>query len=262
VGDAFARPLVDALDAEPGRWSLDPLRVVVSSGAIWSEPVKRRLGAHVPKAALVDGLGSAETGNTAASTSTAGTVAGTATFRPNERCAVVLDDGRLAEPGSAQIGRLAVTGWLPLGYYKDQAKTDQVFTVVDGRRWSIPGDFATLEADGTIRLLGRGSNCINTAGEKVFPEEVEEALKTHPAVADAAVLGVPDERYGEAIVALVEPGAGARPDAEELIVHVKERLAGYKAPKVVHVVDSVVRAPNGKLDYSRLRQRVIATGTR
>jgi len=122
-----------------------------------------------------------------------------------------------------------------------------VFKVVGGRRWSIPGDLATVEADGTIRLLGRGSSCINTAGEKVFPEEVEEALKTHPAVADAAVVGVPHERYGQAIVALVEPAGGPRPDPEELVVHVKARLAGYKAPKLVAVVDSVERAANGKL---------------
>ena len=148
-----------------------------------------------------------------------------------------------------------MTGWIPLGYHKDREKTEEVFKVVGGRRWSIPGDLATVEADGTIRLLGRGSSCINTAGEKVFPEEVEEALKTHPAVADAAVVGVPHERYGQAIVALVEPAGGPRPDPEELVVHVKARLAGYKAPKLVAVVDSVERAANGKLDYRRLRER-------
>jgi fatty-acyl-CoA synthase len=257
VGDAFARPLLDALDAEPGRWSLDHVRVVMSSGAIWSEPVKRRLAARLPNAVLVDGLGSSETGSIASSHTTAGQVAETARFKPNETGAVILDDGRFAEPGSGEIGHLAVTGWIPLGYYKDPAKTAEVFKVVGGRRWSIPGDLATLEADGTIRLLGRGSNCINTAGEKVFPEEVEEALKTHPAVADAAVVGVPHERYGQVIVALVEPAAGARPDPDELAVHVKGRLAGYKAPKLVSVVDSVHRAANGKLDYPRLRQLAI-----
>ena len=258
VGDAFARPLVDALDAEPDRWSLDSLRFVLSSGAIWSEPVKRRLTAHVPQALLVDGLGSSETGSIASSVTTAGTVAETASFKPNETGAVLLDDGRFAEPGSGEIGHLAVTGWIPLGYYKDSTKTDEVFRIVAGRRWSVPGDLATLEADGTIRLLGRGSNCINTAGEKVFPEEVEEALKTHPTVGDAAVVGVAHERYGQVIVALVEPAAGQRPDAEELIVHVKALLAGYKAPKLVDVVDSVERAANGKLDYRRLRQRAEA----
>ena len=152
---------------------------------------------------------------------------------------------------------MAVTGWIPLGYYKDEAKTAQVFREIGGRRWSIPGDLATVDADGTIRLLGRGSNCINTAGEKVFPEEVEEALKTHPTVADAAVVGVPHERFGQAIVALVEPVGRARPDPDELTVHVKGRLAGYKAPKLVSVMDSVGRGPNGKLDYRHLRRLAI-----
>jgi fatty-acyl-CoA synthase len=203
---------------------------------------------------LVDGLGSSETGSIASSVTTKETVAETAAFKPSETGAVLLDGGRFAEPGDGQVGHLAVTGWIPLGYYKDETKTGEVFQVVDGRRWSIPGDLATLEADGTIRLLGRGSNCINTAGEKVFPEEVEEALKTHPSVGDAAVVGVAHERYGQVIVALVEPGpAGRRPDPDELIVHVKGCLAGYKAPKLVEVVDSVDRAANGKLDYRKLR---------
>jgi 3-oxocholest-4-en-26-oate---CoA ligase len=259
VGDAFARPLVDALDAEPGRWPLGSLRFVLSSGAIWSEPVKRRLTVHVPQAVLVDGLGSSETGSIASSVTTVDAVAETATFKPNETGAVLLDDGRFAEPGSGEVGHLAVTGWIPLGYYKDETKTGEVFKIVDGRRWSVPGDLATVEADGTIRLLGRGSNCINTAGEKVFPEEVEETLKIHPSVGDAAVVGVAHERYGQVIVALVEPAAGQRCDPEELVVHVKERLAGYKAPKLIEVVDSVERAANGKLDYRRLRQRAEAS---
>jgi acyl-CoA synthetase (AMP-forming)/AMP-acid ligase II len=257
VGDAFARPLLDTLDADPARWSLDHVRVVMSSGAIWSEPVKRRLTARFPNALLIDGLGSSETGSIASSNTAGDSVAETATFKPSANSAVILDDGRFAAPGSGDIGHLAVTGWIPLGYYNDPDKTAEVFKVVGGRRWSIPGDLATLEADGSIRLLGRGSNCINTAGEKVFPEEVEEALKTHPAVADAAVVGVPHERYGQVIVALVEPTGAARPHPEELIVHVKSRLAGYKAPKLISVVDSVERAPNGKLDYPHLRRRAI-----
>jgi 3-oxocholest-4-en-26-oate---CoA ligase len=255
VGDAFARPLLDTLDANPARWSVDHVRVVMSSGAIWSEPVKRRLADRLPNALLIDGLGSSETGSIASSTATGDNIAETATFKPSANSAVILDDGRFASPGSGEIGRLAVTGWIPLGYYNDPDKTAEVFRIVDGRRWSIPGDLATLEADGSIRLLGRGSNCINTAGEKVFPEEVEEALKTHPSVADAAVVGVPHERYGQVIVALVEPAGDARPDPEELVLHVKARLAGYKAPKLVTVVRSVERAPNGKLDYPHLRRR-------
>ncbi|MGH8997959.1 MAG: AMP-binding protein [Acidimicrobiia bacterium] len=258
VGDAFARPMLDAMEAETGRWALSSLRVMSSSGAIWSEPVKRRLVERLPGLMLVDGLGSSEAGRIATSVATSEAVAETATFIAADDGAVLLDDGTFAEPGSGQVGHLAVSGWIPLGYYKDKAKSAAVFREVGGRRWSIPGDLATVDADGTIRLLGRGSGCINTAGEKVFPEEVEEALKTHPAVADAAVVGVPHERYGQAVVALVEPRGGQAPDPAELVVHVKGRLAGYKAPKLISVTPTVARGPNGKLDYQRLRREAQA----
>ena len=258
VGDAFARPMLDALDREPSRWPLVKLRVMCSSGAIWSEPVKRRLVERFPKMYLMDGLGSSEAGRIASSVTTAGEVAETAAFRALDSAAVILDDGSFAEPGSGQIGHVAISGWVPIGYYKDEAKSAQVFREVAGRHWSIPGDLATVDADGTIRLLGRGSTCINTAGEKVFPEEVEEVLKSHPTVADAAVVGVPHERFGQAIVALVEPAAGSRPDADELTTHVKARLAGYKAPKLISIVDSVGRGPNGKLNYPHLQAVAVA----
>ena len=132
-------------------------------------------------------------------------------------------------------------------------KNAATFQVIDGQRYSIPGDWAEVLADGTVKLLGRGSQCINTGGEKVYPEEVEECLKLHPAVLDAAVVGLPDERFGEAINAVVEPAPGAVIDADDLIEHVKARLARYKAPKAVHVVDSIGRAVNGKLDYKRVK---------
>ena len=144
-------------------------------------------------------------------------------------------------------------GAMPLGYYKDPERSAATFRMIDGVRYTIPGDFATVDADGTVRLLGRGSQCINTGGEKVYPEEVEEALKLHPAVADAAVVGVPDDRFGEAITALVEPAAGKAIDEVALVAHVKERLAGYKAPKRVIEVASLNRAANGKLDYKALK---------
>jgi fatty-acyl-CoA synthase len=258
VGDAFARPMLDAIDRDPARWPLESLRVISSSGAIWSQQVKARLVERFPKVQLIDGLGSSEAGRIASSVTTADNVAETATFPPSEHAAVILDDDTFAQPGSGDIGHVAVSGWVPLGYYKDEAKSEKTFRIIEGRRWSIPGDLATVEPDGTIRLLGRGSNCINTAGEKVFPEEVEEALKSHPTVADAAVVGVPHERFGQAIVALVEPVPGARPDPEELTVHVKGRLAGYKAPKLVSVLDTVGRGPNGKLDYRHLREVAVA----
>jgi len=147
---------------------------------------------------------------------------------------------------------------MPLGYYKDDEKSAATFRVIDGVRYSIPGDFATIDADGTVRFLGRGSQCINTGGEKVYPEEVEEALKLHPTVFDAAVVGVPDDKFGEAINALVEPAPGSAIDARELIAHVKQRLAAYKAPKRIISVESVNRAPNGKLDYTTLKRIALA----
>ena len=149
-------------------------------------------------------------------------------------------------------------GHTPIGYYKDPDKSAATFQVIDGVRYTIPGDFATVDADGTMRLLGRGSQCINTGGEKVFPEEVEEVLKRHPRVVDAAVVGVPDERFGEAITALVEPPAGATVDEAALIAHVKAHLAGYKAPKRVIGIATVGRAANGKLDYRALKAHAAA----
>ena len=153
---------------------------------------------------------------------------------------------------------LALAGRNPLGYYKDEEKSAATFRVVDGVRYSIPGDYAQVRADGSIHLLGRGSSSINTAGEKVFPEEVEEVLKTNPAVRDAAVVGVPDPRYGEVVVAVVEPSGDAPIDEATLIAYVKEHLASFKAPRRVQVVESVGRAANGKLDYRRLRQETAA----
>ncbi|MGI5328581.1 AMP-binding protein [Actinomadura nitritigenes] len=251
VGDAFARPLLDALDAEPGRWDLSALRIVFSSGVIWSSPVKEGLLRHVPRARLLDGLGSSEASSIASTVSTPGDVADTATFRASDRAAVLHDDGTPATPGDGRIGRLAVTGWIPVGYLNDPDKSAEVFVEAAGRRWSVPGDLATLEADGRIRLLGRGSSCINTGGEKVFAEEVEEVLKTCPGVVDAAVLGVPDERFGSKVVALVV-AAGPPPGIGDLQAHVRARLAGYKVPREIALVASLDRGPNGKLDHRKL----------
>jgi fatty-acyl-CoA synthase len=254
VGDAFARPLLAALDADPGRWDLSALRVVFSSGVIWSSPVKEGLLRHVPKARLVDGLGSSEASSIASTVSTPGDVADTASFRASDRAAVLHDDGTLATPGDGRVGRLAVTGWIPVGYLNDPEKSAEVFIEAAGRRWSVPGDLATLEADGRIKLLGRGSSCINTGGEKVFAEEVEEVVKTYPGVLDAAVLGVPDERFGAKVVALVVTD-GSEPVADELQAHVRARLAGYKVPRHVARVASLDRLANGKLDHRLLAER-------
>jgi fatty-acyl-CoA synthase len=159
--------------------------------------------------------------------------------------------------GSGEVGRVAVTGRQPVGYYKDPEKSAATFLMIDGKRYSVPGDYATIEADGTITLLGRGSVCINTGGEKVFPEEVEEVLKLHPSIRDAVAVGVPDDKFGEAITAVVEPFPGSPVDEGDVIAHVKSKLAAYKAPKRVVVVDSIQRAPNGKVDYKGVRTRAL-----
>ncbi len=190
------------------------------------------------------------------SVSGGGSAAKTASFTLGPDVKVLSEDGRYVEPGSDEVGVLALGGRNPLGYYKDAEKSDRTFKEIDGVRYSIPGDYAQVDADGTIHLLGRGSVCINSGGEKIFPEEVEEALKTHPSVRDAVVVGIPHTTYGEQIVAVVELVDGSSdgsPSETDLIDHVKGRLASYKAPRWVRVVPSIGRAPNGKVDYKRHR---------
>ncbi len=261
VGDAFAKPILRALDAEPERWDVSSLRVVVSSGVMWAAETKQGLLRHNQRLIMIDSLGSSEAIGMASNTTTAESVAQpakTATFALGPNTKVLTEDGREVQPGSGERGRVALRGRTPIGYYKDEAKSASTFVMFEGVRWSIPGDWAEVAADGTLVLYGRGSQCINTGGEKVFPEEVEEVLKQHPSVADAAVVGVPDERFGQAITALVEPHAGDVVDEVALIAHVKSHLAHYKAPKRVLPIDSVGRAPNGKLDYKRLNADAVA----
>ncbi len=259
VGDAFAKPILRALDNEPDRWDISTLRVIVSSGVMWSKETKQGLLRHNPRLIMVDSLGSSEAIGMATNTTTAESTGETAKFELGPTTRVITDAGLDVVPGSGGLGRVALPGRTPIGYYKDEAKSAQTFVMIDGERYSIPGDYATVEADGTVTLLGRGSQCINTGGEKVYPEEVEECLKLHPSVADAAVVGVPDEKWGEAITALVEPHDGDVIDEADLIAHVKSRLAAYKAPKKVVAVTSIGRAANGKLDYKRLRSDAIET---
>jgi acyl-CoA synthetase (AMP-forming)/AMP-acid ligase II len=258
VGDAFAKPILRALDANPGRWDISSLVYIASSGVMWSQETKDGLLRHHPRMALLDAFSSSEAIGMGQSISTAGSAASTAKFAVGDRAVVLTDDGRTVEPGSGQIGMVGVKGRTPIGYYKDPEKTASTFRVVDGVRYAIPGDYATVEADGTLRLLGRGSVCINTGGEKVFPEEVEEVLKTHPDVRDAVCVGVPDDTWGEAVTALVEPQPGANLDEVDVIAHVKAKLASYKAPKRVLAIETIGRAPNGKVDYKRLRAEAVA----
>jgi fatty-acyl-CoA synthase len=243
---------LSALDANPGRWDLRSLLMIVSSGAMWSEPVKQGLLAHHAGMLLVDAFSSSEALGMGVSVSASGNAAKTASFTLGPDVKVLTEDGRSVEPGSDEVGVLALGGRNPLGYYKDEEKSDRTFKEIDGVRYSIPGDYAQVDADGTIHLLGRGSVCINSGGEKIFPEEVEEAMKTHDAVRDAVVVGIPHPTYGEQIVGVIELHEGADTPAEaEMIAHVKDRLASYKAPRRVRAVTTIGRAPNGKVDYKR-----------
>jgi acyl-CoA synthetase (AMP-forming)/AMP-acid ligase II len=249
VGDAFGRPLLTALDAEPGRYDVSSVMAIVSSGVMWSVEVKRGLLRHMPNAVLNDGFSSSEAIGMGASVMTAAGEVQTAKFMIGDRCRVFDENDEPVEPGSGVPGLVALGPPNPLGYYKDEAKTARTFREIRGVRYSIPGDWCLVEADGTLTLLGRGSACINTAGEKVFPEEVEEALKTHPSIEDALVVGVPDEQWGQAVTAVVHMAPGEGLDEEALRRHVRQTLAGYKTPKRIFTGDVNLRAPNGKADY-------------
>lgn len=254
VGDAFARPLLAALRAEPDRWDLSSLRAITSSGVTWSPETKRGLLEHLPAVILLDSLGASEGLMTRAATKAADTEIKPARFAVSARVKVLAENGREVAHGTDEVGLLAVGGHIPLGYYKDPERTAATFRVVDGVRYSIPGDYATVDADGTIRLLGRGSATVNTGGEKVYPEEVELTLRKNVAVFDCVVIGVPDARFGETVVALVQTTDGYYTDEAELRAHCRSRgLAGYKIPRRVLFVDTLRRAPNGKADYKLLR---------
>ena len=249
VGDAFAKPMLRALDE--GSFDTSSLKAIVSSGVMWSTEVKEGLLRHLD-VMLYDGLGSTE-GSMGATISTREGVGTTAKFTTTPSVKVVTEDGRIVEPGSDEIGMVAAVS-ASLGYFKDPEKTARTFKVIDGVAHSLPGDYAKVAADGSLILLGRGSNCINTGGEKVFPEEVEEAVKAHPAVYDCLVVGVPDERFGERVVAIASLQPGADAAADDIVRVAGEHVARYKLPKQVIVVDRVQRAPNGKADYPWARE--------
>jgi acyl-CoA synthetase (AMP-forming)/AMP-acid ligase II len=253
VGDAFAKPMVRALEVAEERdepYDISSVAIIISSGVMWSAPVKEALISRQPMICY-DSLGSSEGVGYANSISAPGAETKTATFKIGPHSKVLTEDGREVEPGSGEIGLLAVGGHIPVGYYKDPAKSAATFREYDGTRYSIPGDYATVEPDGTVTLLGRGSVCINSGGEKIYPEEVEEAVKHHPAVHDAIVVGVPHDRFGEAVTAVVSlrPGESAN-DADIMGAVEDSGLARFKRPRHVVVVDDVPRAPNGKADYA------------
>ena len=258
VGDSFAKPMVRELAAAPGRYDISSLMLIASSGVMWSEETKQALLAANPKLLLYDSFSSSEAVGMGISLTTAAGPARTARFQlgPNTR---LFDESlRPLTTAPGVKGLVGVGGPQPLGYYKDEAKSARTFVPLDGTRFSVPGDWAVVNDDGvTLTLLGRGSVCINTGGEKVFPEEVEEVLKRHPAVKDAVVVGVPDEKWGEAITAVVSTQQAGL-DPAVLIERVKQDLAGYKAPKHVVFVEEVYRSPSGKADFKRTREVALA----
>ena len=253
VGDAFARPMLNALEIAKENnqpYDLSSLKQITSSGVMWSAEVKAGLLKHHDMR-LMDTMGSTE-GGMGASVSTRDSLAETATFKLNPGMIVLKDNGELVEPGSDDTGLLGISGdmaMIPIGYYKDAKKSAETFREYKGTRYSFPGDYAKIESDGSIILLGRGSNCINSAGEKIYPEEVEEALKKDPLIFDCLVVGVPDERFGQKIVAIVSTVGNKIIDESEILTNVRERLAGYKLPKIILFSEIVERAPNGKANY-------------
>ncbi|MET0626946.1 MAG: AMP-binding protein [Acidimicrobiia bacterium] len=254
VGDVFARPLLDTLRANPGRWDVSCLRVITSSGVIFSPDVKKGLIDEIPGLTILDTLGASEgLGPSNASTAADETIT-SARFRISDRVTVLNEEtGEPVEPGSDETGLVAMGGFIPLGYYNDPVKTASTFRTFAGKRYSIPGDYATVDADGVVHLLGRGSACINTGGEKVYPDEVELELRKHPGVFDCAVVGVPDPRFGEKVVAIVQVTEHHSLDDAELATWCRRNLAGYKMPREWIFVDSLERSAAGKADHKRLR---------
>lgn len=251
VGDVFANPMLEALQEKPGAYDLGSLASIVSSGVMWSVENKRGLIERIPQVVLLDSFGASEAVGFGLSIMTAAGEWSTAKFELGEQVSVLTEDGRSLAPGSDEPGFVARSGPIPTGYYKDLEKTAKVFKTIDGVRYSIPGDWCTVAADGTLTLLGRGSVSINTGGEKVYPEEVEEVLKRHPAVDDALVVGVPDPRWGQAVTGVVKPANGAAFDEASLRQFVHDQLAGYKVPKRILATEDLARAPNGKADYKQ-----------
>jgi acyl-CoA synthetase (AMP-forming)/AMP-acid ligase II len=251
VGDAMARPLAEALD---GGLQVDvsSLFVISSAGAIFSESVRELLRRLVPRAMLMDNFGASETGFQGRATPDSSPEAGLK-FAMNAQTTVLDESLRPVVPGSGVVGRVALSGRMPLGYYNDPVKTREVFVDVGGTRFVMPGDMAVVNADGTITVLGRGSVCINSGGEKIFPEEVEAAVKSHPDVFDAVVVGVPDERWGEAVAAVVASRPGRTAALDAVREHCAERIARYKLPRLLVEVPEVVRSPSGKPDYGWAR---------
>jgi acyl-CoA synthetase (AMP-forming)/AMP-acid ligase II len=258
TGDAMGRPLLDALESGNFDISADlaSLFVLSSTAALFSPSLKERFCELLPNRIITDSIGSSETGFGGSSIVAKGqTHAGGPRVSIDKKTVVLDDDGNEVVPGSGVRGILAKRGNIPIGYYKDEKKTAETFRTINGVRYAIPGDYAMVEADGTVTMLGRGSVSINTGGEKVYPEEVEGALKGHPDVFDALVVGVPDDRYGQHVAAVVAPRKGAKLSLAALDTFVRREIAGYKVPRSLWIVDQIKRSPAGKPDYKWAKEQ-------
>jgi len=262
VGDSFSKPIIKAIDsaADAGApYDLSSLRMLISSGVMWTAEVKEQLLDRIEQVILLDAIGSSE-GSMGSSITMKGIPPSTAKFTRNPTTKVFTDDNREVQPGSDEVGMVAAGGaMVPIGYFKDQEKSARTFRTIDGVRYSFPGDMAMVAADGSLILLGRGSQVINSGGEKIFPEEVEEAVKRVDGVVDCLVVGVEDDRFGQAVTAIASVADGAAVDEATVIAGVKRDLAAYKAPKRVVFVSQVPRAPNGKADYKAAKQIAVDT---
>ncbi len=257
VGDAFAKPMLRALQEakDEGRsYDISSIRFIMSSGVMWTSEVKQQL-LEWHDFLLIDAMGSTE-GSMGTQITSRGNVGETARFTMAPTTKVFAEDGRQVEPGSGEAGMVAAGGSVPFGYYKDETKSKATFKTIDGVRYSFPGDWALVEADGSLTLLGRGSNCINTAGEKVYPEEVEEAVKLHDDVIDCLVIGVDDEKFGQRVTGIASVQPGSNLDSDAIRDFLRDKIAAFKLPKQLFVVDQVRRAPNGKADYKWARKVV------
>ena len=250
VGDAFAKPLLESLKDSKNRnemYDISSLLLIISSGVMWSHEVKQEL-LEYQDMILIDAMGSSE-GGMGSSITSRNMQSSTAQFKLNPGVIILDEDNNLVTPGSKTIGKIGTSGLVPEGYYKDPIKSAETFREFEGVRYSFPGDFAQYNPDGTIKLLGRGSNCINTAGEKVYPEEVEEAIKKHPNVVDCLVIGVTDKKFGERVAAVASLTKDSLLEEAELIDFVKKIISSYKVPKTIIFRNKIERAPNGKANY-------------
>ncbi|MBV8984373.1 MAG: acyl-CoA synthetase [Acidimicrobiia bacterium] len=260
TGDVSAVPLLDELRAHPTKYDTSPLQLLGSGASMLSGHVKAELLERIPTVvAISEAVGASEAPVEAATVTTrSGVAPQSLKFNARPETAVVDDDFKPVTPGSGQVGRLAVRGRVPIGYHNDPEKTARTFVEHNGVRWTLPGDMATVDADGSIRLVGRGSQCINTGGEKVYPEEVEAVIKAHPSVVDAIVVGRRDPKWGQQVVALVQLADGEVLDLADLDAHCRPHLAAYKLPRDLVTVDNVQRSPTGKPDYEWARRKVTA----